>query len=126
MSGPSPRGSLTGKLGPIVLGLESIVVLLGGLVIYGLDAVPWGLPSWWGVVFGVVMMLLMFFTAGLFRRNERAAIWLGSILQLVVALAALMVPAMLLVALVFGGLWAYCMITGQKVDRAAAAAEPQE
>lgn len=116
--GAAKRGSLTARLGSIVLGLESLVVFLAGLVIYGLDRAPWGLAPWWGVVWGIAVMLLMIFTAGLFRRNEKAAIWLGSILQGVVALAAFLEPAILLVALIFGGMWWYCIATGQRLDRA--------
>ncbi len=118
MSEGAKRGSLTAKLGSIVLGLEALIVFLAGLTIYGLDATPGNLPAWWGVVWGIVMMLLMIFTAGLFHRNEKAAIWLGSILQGVVALAGFLVPAIFLVTLILGGMWWYCMATGQRLDRA--------
>ena len=42
--------TLVQKLGSIVLGFEAVGALLAGLVIFGLDALPAGIPSWWGIV----------------------------------------------------------------------------
>src|SRR5690606_2929201 len=52
MSTPRTRAprTLTQKLGSIVLGFESIVVFLAGLTVYGLKALPEGIPPWWGIV----------------------------------------------------------------------------
>ena len=41
----------------------------------------------------------------------------GWILQVVVALAAFFVPAILVIALIFGGMWAYATIKGASLDR---------
>ncbi len=102
------------SLGSIVLGFESIVVFLAGLVVYGLGALPASIPPWWGIVAGAVLGLLMIFTAGLLR--HRGAFWVGWALQLVLGLGALLVPAILLVFLIFGGLWAYATIKGAQLD----------
>jgi nucleoside-diphosphate kinase len=51
------------SLASIVLGSESIVVFLGGLVVYGLKALPEPMPQWWGVVAGVLLAVLMLLTA---------------------------------------------------------------
>jgi hypothetical protein len=103
------------SLGSIVLGFECIIVFLGGLVVYGLQALPAGIPPWWGIVAGAVVAALMVITAGILR--YRWAFWLGWALQVVVALSALLVPTMLIVAVIFGGMWAYATIKGASLDR---------
>lgn len=108
------------SLGSVVLGFESIVVFLGGLVIYGLRVLPPGIEAWWGVVAGSILAVLMMLTAGLLR--HRWAIALGWVLQVVLALGALLLPALALVALIFGGMWAYATIKGASLDRRNAAA----
>src|SRR5690606_9713200 len=116
MSTPRARAprTLTQKLGSVVLGFEAIVVFLAGLTVYGLKALP-GLESWWGVVGGAVVGLAMIVTAGAIARP--GAIAVGWALQAVVLLSALLVPAIVLVALIFGGMWAYATIVGARVDR---------
>ncbi|WP_029145418.1 DUF4233 domain-containing protein [Microbacterium luticocti] len=104
------------SLGQIVLVFESVIVFLAGLVVFGLKALaPAGLPDWWGIVGGAVVAVLMIAVSGLLR--HRWGIVLGWVLQVVVALAAFLVPAILLVALVFGGMWAYATIKGASLDR---------
>jgi hypothetical protein len=103
------------SLGAIVLGFESIVVFLAGLVVYGLKATPAGIEPWWGIVGGAVVAVLMILLSGLLR--YRWAIVVGWILQVVVALAAFFVPAILIIALIFGGMWAYATIKGASLDR---------
>jgi len=111
------------SLGSVVLGFESIVVFLGGLVVFGLRVLPDGIEPWWGIVGGVVLAVLMVITSGLLR--HRWAIGLGWALQVVLALGAFLVPALLLIALIFGGMWAYATIKGASLDRRnAALAEP--
>lgn len=109
-----PRGAAE-SLGAIVLGFESIVVFLAGLVVFGLKATPAGIEPWWGIVGGAVVALLMIVVSGLLR--HRWAIVVGWILQVVVALAAFFVPAILVIALIFGGMWAYATIKGASLDR---------
>jgi hypothetical protein len=103
------------SLGQIVLAFESIIVFLGGLVIYGLKALPGGIAPWWGIVAGAVMAVVMILVSGLLR--YRWGIVLGWFLQVVVALSGILVPAMLVVAAVFGGMWAYATIKGVSLDR---------
>ena len=117
--GPVPRQrrarGAQESLASIVLGSESIVVFLGGLVVYGLNALPEPIEQWWGVVAGVVLAVLMLLTAGVVR--YRWGIWLGWALQVVVALGAFLVPALAFVALIFGGMYAYATIKGGALDR---------
>lgn len=119
-----PRGAAE-SLGSIVLAFEAIIVFLGGLVIYGLKALPESIPAWWGIVAGTVLAVVMVLL-GRFLRH-RWAIVVGWMLQGVVALGAFLVPALGLVAVIFGGMWAYATIKGASLDRrnAALAAEAE-
>lgn len=108
-----PRGAAE-SLGSIVLTFESVVVFLGGLVIYGLKATPAGIEPWWGIVAGAVLALVMLLTAGVLR--HRWGIVLGWALQIVIALAGFLVPALAIVAVIFGAMWAYATIKGASLD----------
>ncbi len=103
------------SLASIVLAFESIIVFLGGLAIYGLDALPDGIAPWWGIVAGSVLAVLMILTGRVVQ--YRWGIALGWVWQVVVALGAILVPALGLVALVFGGMYAYATIKGSALDR---------
>ncbi|MGN8027930.1 DUF4233 domain-containing protein [Microbacterium sp. 22242] len=111
-----PRG-LAQKLGSVVLAFEAIVVALAGLTIFGLKALGPGIEPWWAIVGGGVVAVAMLIVAGL--TGSRAGIVMGWILQVVVLLSAFLVPAILLVVVVFGGMWTYAMIVGGRADRAA-------
>jgi len=121
MSTPRARAprTLTQKLGSIVLGFEAVVVFLAGLTVYGLKALPKGIPTWWGVVGGSVLAVAMIALAGAIARP--GAIIVGWVMQVLVLTAALLVPAIALVALIFGGMWGYATIVGARVDRNAPA-----
>jgi hypothetical protein len=111
---PRPPRTLVQKLAPIVLGFEAIIVVLAGLTIFGLRALPDGIPQWWAIVGAAIVAVAMVAVAGMITR--RWAIGAGWVLQLVVALSAVFVPAILLVVLVFGGMWAYATIMGARLD----------
>jgi len=98
-----------------VLAFESIIVFLGGLAIYGLKVLPAGIEPWWGIVAGAALALLMLLTSGGLR--HRWGIVVGWALQVVLALGGILVPALLIVAVVFGGMWAYATIKGASLDR---------
>ncbi|KAA9110431.1 DUF4233 domain-containing protein [Microbacterium rhizomatis] len=102
------------SLGSIVLAAEAVIVFLGGLVVFGLRALPDAIEPWWGVVGGTVLAIVMLLTGGVLR--HRWGIVLGWVLQVIVALAAFLVPAFLIVALIFGGMWAYATIKGASLD----------
>lgn len=113
-----PRGAQE-SLASVVLGFESIIVFLGGLAVYGLGALPDQIADWWGIVGGTALALVMIATSGLVR--YRWGILLGWLLQGVIALGAILVPALALVALIFGGMYAYATIKGGALDRRNAA-----
>ncbi|WP_235038034.1 DUF4233 domain-containing protein [Microbacterium sp. 18062] len=112
------------SLAQIVLVFESVIVFLAGLVVYGLNALPFGLAPWWGIVAGAVFALLMVLASGVVR--WRWGIVVGWVMQVVLALAAFLVPAILIVALIFGGMWAYATIKGAALDRRNARLAAQE
>ncbi|MET0674046.1 MAG: DUF4233 domain-containing protein [Microbacterium pygmaeum] len=102
------------SLGSIVLASESLIVFLCGLVVFGLKALPAPIEPWWGIVGGVVLAVAMLLASGVVR--YRWGIVLGWVLQVVLALAGFLVPTITLVALVFGGMWAYATIKGASLD----------
>lgn len=107
----------------VILGAESLVAFLGGLVVYGLGVLPAGIDDWWGIVMGAVMAVLLAVTAGLVRYPWGVA--LGGALQLVIAAGAFLVPALLFVTIVFGGLYVYATIKGGALDARNAALDAQ-
>ena len=98
----------------VVLAFESVVVFLGGLVAYGLKALPEGVADWWGIVAGGALGVIMLITSGLLR--HRWAVYVGAVLQVVVALGAIVLPALLIAAAVFGALYVYATIKGGALD----------
>ena len=113
---PRPRRArgAAESLGSIVLAFESIIVFLGGLAIFGLKALPESIPQWWGIVAGAVLAVLMILTGRVLR--YRWGIILGWVLQVIVALGGFLVPGLFLVAIIFGGMWAYATIKGASLD----------
>ncbi len=109
-----PRGAAE-SLASIVLAAEALVVFLGGLVAYGLGALPDAIPGWWGIVAGSVLAVLMIATGAVVR--HRWGIALGWLWQIVIALGAFVLPALLVVAVVFGAMYAYGTIKGGALDR---------
>ena len=67
------------------------------------------------VVAGSVVAVLMVLTGRFVRYPWGIA--LGWVLQVIVALGAFLVPALGLVALIFGGMYAYATIKGAQLDR---------
>lgn len=111
---PRPPRSLATKLGSVVLGFEALIVFLGGLVAYGLGSLPEAIPDWWGVVGGIALAIAMILTAG--RVHTRAGVITGWILQALVVASAVVVPGMLFVALIFGGMWVFAQVQGPRIE----------
>ncbi|WP_262001104.1 DUF4233 domain-containing protein [Microbacterium sp. Mcb102] len=111
---PRPPRTLVQKLAPIVLGFEAIVVFLVGLTIFGLRQLPAGIEQWWGIVGGAVLAIACIAIAGMITKPW--ALTAGWVVQAIVALSAFFVPAILLVVLIFGGMWAYATIGGARLD----------
>ncbi|WP_460773565.1 DUF4233 domain-containing protein [Microbacterium sp. GXF7504] len=103
------------SLGQVILVFESIIVFLAGLVVFGLKALPGDVPPWWGIVLGSTMAVLMLATSGTLR--WRWGLVTGWVLQVVLLAGAFLVPTIAVVALIFGGMWAYATIKGAQLDR---------
>ncbi len=71
------------------------------------------------IVAGAIIALLMLLTPGLLKK--RAGWVLGSILQFLMIGYAVVVPAMAIVGLIFGGLWIAAIVVGRKGEAARAA-----
>ncbi|QEA29929.1 DUF4233 domain-containing protein [Microbacterium sp. CBA3102] len=121
---PRPPRTLVQKLAPVVLGFEAIVVFLVGLTIFGLRQLPEGIEQWWGIVGGAVLALVCILIAGMITKPW--ALTAGWVVQALVALSAFFVPAILLVVLIFGGMWAYATIGGARLDARRSAAPTTE
>jgi Ni/Fe-hydrogenase subunit HybB-like protein len=118
--GTQPK--FTWRMLATVLAGQSIVLFFGALVARGTaiagegdagaDRLLWG---------GSAIAVLALVAAGLMRGP--VGITLGWLVQALTWLSALVVPAMLLVALIFTGLWVLCLVQGAKVDRLVAQRE---
>jgi len=71
------------------------------------------------IVAGAIIALLMLLTPGLLKK--RVGWILGSILQFLMIGYAVVVPAMAIVGLIFGGLWIAAIVVGRKGEAARAA-----
>ncbi|WP_307807477.1 DUF4233 domain-containing protein [Naasia sp. SYSU D00948] len=111
-----PRG-VRESLGTIVLGLEIVVVFLGALVAWGLNALPAG------VAIGAGLGLVALSVAAIRTLDSTIGVVLGSLVQAVLLLSGLLLPELYIVGALFVALWAYCMIVGGRIDRRNAAAE---
>ncbi len=107
------------SLASIVLGFESIIVFLGGLVLYGLKALPAGIEPWWGIVIGAVLAVALIATSGLVRYDWGIA--LGWFWQMLIIAGGLLEPALVVVGVIFGAMYAYATIKGGALDRRNAA-----
>ena len=120
---PAAPRSVRQTLAMIVLGFEVIVVFLAALVIWGLSRGAdgaGGLPSWVVLAVGGVIIVGLIATIGLLR--FRWAYVLGWVLQVLIVASGFLNPAMFVVGVLFGGMWAYCMVAGSRIDRQRAAA----
>lgn len=117
------KRTLTAQLAAIVLGFEAVIVALGGLVIWGLKVLPESVPNWWALVGGAVVSIAMVLTAGYVHRQ--AGIVTGWVLQGIVAASAVLVPTLLVVALLFGAMYAYATIQGPRIEARGRTAAPE-
>lgn len=111
---PSRPGQMTRRLGGATLVAQAISVFFGGLVAWQLDTAMGGdrgITLLWALG-GVAVLCL--FAAGALR--SRAGIVLGWVCQVLTLASALILPAMLIVALLFGLLWWLCIKHGGRID----------
>ena len=111
------RGEVEAKtqraLASITIGFELIVVVLIGLAIFGLSLLdPRELGLW--IAGGLAVACVL--TLG-FMRVGKVGIWMGWGVHLLMLATAFILPASLVVSLLFTALWVYCMVKGTQIDR---------
>ena len=112
--GAAPRASrprsVKRSLASIVLGFETIVVALAALVVFGLGTLPPAVALGGGAALCLAMVALI----GLLRFSWAYPV--GWALQAVIVLTGFLNPAMFFVGAMFAAMWAYCMISGTRID----------
>jgi cytochrome c biogenesis protein CcdA len=106
-----PARSVRGSLLSIVIAFEIVVVFLGALVAFGLDA----LPPTTAFVGGGVLVILMVVTMGLVRFPVGAVV--GTVVQAAIVATGFLVPVMFFIGGTFAAVWVYCLIVGTGIDR---------
>lgn len=117
-------GNLTRRLCSTTLIAQSVSVFFGALVAWRLGQSDGDDRSGTYLVGGVVLAVLCLLAAGALR--SRYGVTLGWLVQALTLASALVLPAMVIVAGIFGGLWFLCLHQGRRMDaenaeRAAAA-----
>lgn len=72
-----------------------------------------------GIIYGSIIALLLFLTAGLLKR--RSGFYIGSVLQIFAIAFGFFVPSFFIMGGIFAGLWAAAIIVGRKGEAARAA-----
>lgn len=104
--------SVRRQLGSMILAFEAFVVFFGTLVAFGLKIAEPQLVWGFGLAFSTVLIL----TPGyLGRKGSYIFAWILQVLLLVVSW---FVPWMLLIAIIFVGLFGWAMIAGSAIDLA--------
>lgn len=107
-------GQMTRRLGSTTLLAQAISVFFGGLVAWQLDNAMGGergIVLLWALG-GVALLCLV--AAGLLR--SRAGVFLGWVCQVLTLASAIILPAMVIVAILFGLLWFLCLRYGSRID----------
>lgn len=107
-------GKFTWRMLATVLGGQAIAVFFGALVARGLASARGesGAGTW--LLIGSGLAVLCMVGAGLMRRPW--GVTLGWVVQVVTLASAVVVPAMLVVGLIFLGLWLLCLVQGKRID----------
>lgn len=105
----APR-SVKRSLASIVLGFETIVIILAALVVFGLGTLPWALALGGGVALCLALVAVI----GLLR--FKWAYLIGWILQVIIVATGFLNPVMFFVGALFAAMWTYCMISGTRID----------
>lgn len=100
-----------------------MTVFFGGLVARQLEVAtgdPDGRANAY-LVGGIALAVLCILVSGLLRRP--GGVWLGWGVQVLTLASALVLPAMVIVAAIFGALWWLCLSQGHKMDQLTTARE---
>lgn len=111
-------GRLTRRLAGVVIGSQALAVFFGALVARSLAASQGRSSADQVMLLGSAIAVLCILDAGLLRRPW--GVTLGWLLQAATLAAALVVPFMLVVGLLFLALWLTALVQGHKLDALAA------
>ena len=115
-------GKFSWRMLATVLVGESVIVFFGALVARAMASAGGDDRGGAWLATGSALAVLCIVAAGLMRRPW--GVTLGWVVQALTLLSALVVPAMLLVGLIFLALWVLCMVQGSKADALQAKREP--
>jgi Protein of unknown function (DUF4233) len=107
-------GKMTRRVVGVVMGTQGLGVFFGALVARALAAAKGSDTSSTFLLVGSLLAVLCILDAGLLRLPW--GITAGWVLQIATLACALIVPMMLLVGLLFGGLWLTALIQGSRMD----------
>lgn len=107
---------MTARMGALTLILEALLIFFATLVAFRLSGLPTGLV--WGGGLGLAVACVV--ASGLVRRPYGMAI--GGVLQVLMLLTGLVVPAMWVMGGIFVVLWVWLAWIGQQMDAARAPA----
>ena len=107
-------GKMTRRLAGVVIGTEGLAVFFGALVARALASAKGSHTPSTFLLFGSLLAVVCILDAGLLRRPW--GITLGWALQLATLACAFIVPAMLLVGLLFVALWLTALVQGRRMD----------
>ena len=103
--------SLTESLLSIVLGLEAVLVFFIALTVFGLHVVS---PA---VAFGGGAILVVLLLIGTRVVRYSWGVWYGWVLQVVLVLTGIVLPALYIAAGFFLAMWIFCFIRGRQIDK---------
>lgn len=116
--GPLPfygrLGKFTWRMCATVLAAQSILVFFGALVARAVAAVDNGSAAAAYLLVGSGLAVLCIVAAGLMRRPVGVSV--GWIIQLATFAAAVVVPLMAGVGVIFTALWVLCLVQGRRID----------
>ena len=108
------QGKMTRRLAGLVIAAQGLAVFFGALVARALAAAGDSPSSNMPLLIGSLLAVLCILDAGMLRWPW--GITLGWVLQIATLATAFIVPAMLLVGLLFGALWLTALIQGRAMD----------
>lgn len=113
-SPPGRPGPMARRLGGATLVAQALSVFLGALVAWQLDNALGGDQGIRNLVVLGAVALLCLLAAGALR--TRAGVVLGWVCQVLTLATALLLPAMVVIALLFGLLWWWSLRSGVRID----------
>lgn len=116
-------GTLTRRLAAVVIGSQSLAVFFGALVAWSLASSAGRSSAGALLALGSVVAGLCILDAGLLRRPW--GVTLGWLLEAATLAAAVIVPFMLVVGLLFLALWLTALVQGRRLDLLAQQASRQ-